>query len=170
MRLNFITPICDQNDRSHILRLLLTPQTNISNHLIPYKCLLHVRVWPYGISRWGSTETANARTVRAFRAVRSRMTPDGPRYVTTMPLHNVLKIPSVRQPTSTHWSRLHTKTRRHCTVPSSSETLFRQPPGISGRPPGVRERRRYHVVLRSIRVQWYRTSISVCLYVLSFIS
>ena len=100
------------NSRLHILRPILKSKMSIHTKNIVYKSLIRP-VWAYAIQIWGCAKPSQLRTIQAFQSIALRLVTSAPWYISNDTLHNDLKIETIRQLATKHYSKFHSKLSTH---------------------------------------------------------
>lgn len=67
---------------------------NLKIKLVVYKILL-IPIWTYEIQLWGSVKKSNIQKIQTFENISPRKITNAPLYVSSLTLHNGLKITTV---------------------------------------------------------------------------
>jgi hypothetical protein len=96
---------------------------SVENKLTIYKAILEP-VWTYGVELWGCSKPSNTKILQTYQSNTLWKITGAPWFVSTLTLHNDLKIPFVQQEITLHANKYKLRTTGHSNQPISE--LFRQ--------------------------------------------
>jgi hypothetical protein len=99
-------------------------QLSLENKVTIYKAIIKL-VWTYGIELWGCSKPSNTKILQTFQSKTLRKLANAPWYISTVTLHNDLRIPYL-----TEVIRAYAKNYKNRTAQNNNQLirdLFNQP-------------------------------------------
>jgi hypothetical protein len=91
---------------------------SVENKLTIYKAIFKP-VWTYGVELWGCSKPSNTKIFRTYQSKTLRMITGAPWFVSTLTLHNDLRIPFVHQEITLHANQYKLRATGHSNRPIS---------------------------------------------------